>query len=256
MSIKKYIFLFFIMTTVLCFAAAEQPEEVIFFGFENESEIWDSSKTTENNGVKKPEISSEKFLQGKHSLKLQVNFPGEVSIEKEFFKNLSKYKNLTLNIYVNEDCPDDLKILVFLQDSEWLWYQTSLFHLQKNKWNKLSLNVQPDSPVWENIGHNQPWSSKSASNIKKIGLKIFSQSSYYGSLFIDDIRGELMSFPEYSISSKEVKRYEKIEISFNLLENYSNPFDPEEIKVDGFFLPRTENNSLSPAFTTRNTGGN
>jgi len=244
--IKVIVFIFISFLWILA-KCDNKSEEVVFFDFENEREIWYPTKK-ENNILKNISISSEKFLSGQNSLKIEINFPGEVSIEKEFFKDLSKYKNLILNIYPEGNYPEDAKILIFLQDKEWLWYQSPLFTLEKNKWNKITLNTQPDSPMWENIGHNQPWCNKTVENIKRIGVKLFSQSSSKTTIYIDRITGEEISFPEYTISQNIIKKYEKFEINVNLPLNYKNPFDSEEIQIDGFFFDPTGKEIIVPGF--------
>lgn len=228
------------------FLFSENDSE-IFFNFEKKSEIWKKTPSKVN-CVEKISISEEKFIDGKNSLKVKFKLPGEGCIEKDFFKDLSIYKNLVLNIYAPENIPDDFKICVFLQDNEWLWYQTPLFKLLKGKWNRFTIDVRPESPFWENIGHNQPWSVKSLSSIRKIGVKFFSNSNFSGSIYIDKIEAEKKVFPEYTIDKKKVKKYGKIEISFNLPFSPNNPFDPGQISVKGVFIDPDGNKFEMPGF--------
>jgi len=220
----------------------------IFFNFEKKTEIWVKT-STKDNCVKKISISDKKSVDGKKSLKVDFTLPGEGCIESPFFKDLSVYKNLILNIYVPKNIPDDFKLCVFFQDNEWLWYQTPLFNLMKGKWNRLTIDIRPESPFWENIGHNQPWSIKSLSSIRKIGIKFFSNSSNGGgSIYIDKIEGEMSVFPEYTIDKKKVKKYDKIEISFHLPFQINNPFDPSQISIEGIFIDPDDNKIKIPAF--------
>ncbi len=228
------------------FLFAQEGRE-IFFNFEKNTEIWRKT-STKSNCVEKISISDEKSIDGEKSLKVDFNLPGEGCIESSFFKDLSVYKNLILNIYVPKNIPEDFKLCVFLQDNEWLWYQTPLFNLLKGKWNRLTIDVRPESPFWENIGHNQPWSIKSLSSIRKIGIKFFSNSEFKGSIYIDRIEGEMNVFPEHTINKKKVKKYEKIEISFNLPFQISNPFAPSQISVNGIFIDPDDKEIKVPAF--------
>ncbi len=241
--LRKVGILFFLMGV---FLFAQNGKE-IFFNFEKNTEIWKKT-STKGNCVDKISISDEKSIDGKKSLKVDFNLPGEGCIESSFFKDLSVYKNLILNIYIPKSIPEDFKLCVFLQDNEWLWYQTPLFDLLKGKWNRLTIDVRPESPFWENIGHNQPWSIKSLSSIRKIGIKFFSNSKFKGSIYIDKIEGEMNVFPEYTINKKKVKKYEKIEISFNLPFQISNPFDPSQVLINGVFINPDDEEIKIPAF--------
>ncbi|RKY31771.1 MAG: hypothetical protein DRP67_01985 [Candidatus Omnitrophota bacterium] len=244
-NMKRYILIFFLLNVLVY--SGNLKKEIVFFDFEEKSELWKISQF-KNNGVKKVEISEEKSLSGKSSQKIYVEFPSTGCIEKPFFKDLSKYRNIFINVYVDKKAPEDLKILIFLQDAEWLWYQTQLFKIKGGKWNKITVDVRPESSFWENVGHNQPWSYKSLSNIKKIGIKIFSKTNWKGEIYIDRIGGEIYPFPNYSISSKKVEKYGKVEINFYLPKNYKNPFDPDVVCVDGIFIDPDGEKITVPGF--------
>ena len=222
-------------------------KEDVFFDFEDETHLWKIT-TIKNNCVEEVNLTKEKFLSGEKSLKIKLVLPGEGSVEKDFYKDLSNYKNIIFNIYIPLDAPDDIKVCFFLQDSEWLWYQTPLFSLKKDQWNKITVNVEPGSPFWENIGHSQPWSEKTIANIRKIGIKIFSNTKYNGAIFIDDIKGTFKVFPEISINKKKLCQYEKFEVSFFLPRKYKNLFNPEEVNVEGIFIDRDEKTFIVPGF--------
>jgi len=241
--IKKNIIVAFIF--ICTFVNAERED--IFFDFEKDTDIWEITDL-KSNAVKTLSLSSENFLDGSSSLKVGFKFPKEGCIEKDFFKNLLRYKNIVVNIYTPENAPEDLRVCVLLQDNEWLWYQTQIFSLPADRWNRLTLNVQPESPFWESIGHNQPWSEKSSSGIRKIGMKFFSDSDMKISLYIDMLMGEAFTFPDYSFNSKVLKKYERFEISFQIPEKIENPFDSEEIKIDGIFTDPEGNVSHIPGF--------
>ena len=90
----------FLINSILC---ENFKKEIILFDFEELSELWEISKI-EGNGVKKIEITEEKFLSGKKSQKIEVEFPSTCSIEKPFFKDLSKYQNIFLNTNLPQVC--------------------------------------------------------------------------------------------------------------------------------------------------------
>jgi len=248
-----------LLAALLLFISCARAEDVlrdrpVFFPFERPEEIWNLPKTPDN-AVTGAALSEEKAAEGKSSLALKVVFPGEGIVEKEFFKDFSKYRNLCLDVFAPAGVPADLKIQVFIQDGEWLWYQTPLFTLREGRWNRLTLDIRPASPLWENIGHTQPWTTRTVSAVRKIGIKLFSKSPYTGTLYLDNVSGELVEFPEYDVSSREIPRFGLFEIAFNLPDRYLNPFDPAEIAVDGFFLTRPATAGRSPVSSIRNTAG-
>lgn len=243
---RKFLFSLLIIYLAAHSGNCQMSGQVSFFSFESTSDLWVASPG-ENNRVKKLRLSQERFLEGNQSLEIQMNFPGEATVEKSFYRDLTRYRYLIFNIYAAQ-IPDDLKLVIFLQDSEWLWYQTPLITLQKNRWNKLTLNVQPDSTMWENINHSQPWSTKTASSIRKIGLKVFCNTAGDATLWVDEISGQLACFPEVAISRTQVPVYEKLEITFHLPENYSNPFSPEEVNVEGYFSTPDGKEIVVPGF--------
>lgn len=221
--------------------------EEIFFDFENETEVWKIVET-KNNIVNNVSISTEKFLSNNKSLKITFTSQGEGLVEKEFFKDLSIYKNIVVNVYIPENISEDLKICFFLQDNEWLWYQTPLFILKKGQWNRILLNVEPSSTIWENIGHSQPWSEKTISSIRKIGIKIFSNIKGEGIIYLDEIKGTFKVFPEVFLNKKKINQFEKLEISFYLPKRYNNPFDPDEINIEAVFIDPDEKIYVIPGF--------
>jgi hypothetical protein len=239
---KKIVVIFIILSTTLCFG-----ENVVFSGFEEDTEVW---KTTDikNNAVNSISFSSENFLEGTRSMKVGLKFPGEGCIEKDFFKDLSRYNDIVLNIYAPENAPEDISVRVLLQDNEWLWYQTQSFFLLSGKWNRLTLNVQPESIFWESIGHSHPWSEKSLSGIRKIGLKFFSDSEIPVCIYIDAFKGNTFAFPDYSFNTQDLKKYERFEITFQIAWKIKNPFDSSEIATDGVFTDPEENVFIVPGF--------
>ncbi|MCM8786069.1 MAG: DUF5060 domain-containing protein [Candidatus Omnitrophica bacterium] len=247
--IEKIFLSFFIFVNFIFsqYSTTDFPKENTFFNFEEDIQLWKITPI-KNNCVKEVNFSNEKYIGGKRSLEIKLENYGEGSVEKEFFKDLSVYKNIIFNIYIPKEAPDDIKICFFLQDNEWLWYQTPLFSLKKDQWNKITINVEPQSTFWENIGHSQPWSEKTICNIRKIGIKIFFNTNFTGSIYIDEIKGSFKVFPEISTNKKKILQFEKFEISFFLPQKYSNPFDPEEIDVKGVFIDPDDNTISIPGF--------
>ncbi|MFN4227214.1 MAG: DUF5060 domain-containing protein [Candidatus Ratteibacteria bacterium] len=247
--IEKILLSFFVFVNLIYsqYSATDFPKENIFFDFEEDIQLWKIT-SIKNNCVKEVKFSNEKYIGGKRSLEIKLENYGEGSVEKEFFKDLSIYKNIIFNIYIPKEAPDDVKICFFLQDNEWLWYQTPLFSLKKDQWNKITINVEPQSTFWENVGHPQPWSEKTICNIRKIGIKIFLNTKFTGSIYIDEIKGSFKVFPEISTNKKKLLQFEKFEISFFLPQKYSNPFDPEQIDVEGVFIDPDDNTISIPGF--------
>ena len=242
---QKWLFVtgfLFVVLAGMCYCGS-----IVFFDFENKGDIWQTCPG-EYNTVNSVNLSDEVVLGGESSLKIEMEFPGEACIGKVFSSNLSKYRALRLNLYIPGNAPEDLQVLVFLQDGEWKWYQTKLIALRAGKWNRLNLDVLPESKVWQNIGHDRQWSSTSLSSIKRIGIKLFSGHNGKISIYMDEIEGEIIFFPSYSFFPEHVKRYEKVEISFHLSDEYPNPFNPSVVNVEGVFSSPSGKTVVIPGF--------
>lgn len=249
------VLLSFFLMLLLSFNTINGENTHLFFGFQENTEIWDITDI-KGNAAKTVLLSSEQALEGPNSLKVEMEFPGEGCIEKDFFKDLSIYSCLILNIYLPEEkTPEDMSIAVLLQDNELLWYQTQKFSLVKGIWNRLTLDVKHGSSFWESIGHNQPWSEKPASGIRKISLKFFSEKKTSAKIYIDAVMGDISAFPDYSTNTDSVQICEKFEISFYLNRKIKNPFDRKEVRVEGIFTCPEGSRLVVPGFYYQSYAG-
>ena len=106
---KKFLIIFFISASFIFsqYSSTSSLKEDIFFDFEEDVQIWKITPI-KNNCIKDITLSNEKFISGKRSLMIKIDGSGEGSAEKEFFKDLSIYKNIIFNIYIPANAPDDI----------------------------------------------------------------------------------------------------------------------------------------------------
>ncbi len=205
------------------------------FNFETNKDGWRIMEGQENT-VKKLFVDSTTSTYGNNSLTADITFPGEASIYTYITRtDTSIYENLEIDIHLHQNAPEDTQAVIFLQDGEWLWYETRPFSLSPGEWQSISVNLAPESMSLRAVGHSQPWGPYSRANINTIGIKVQSNSEYAGQFNIDNIRFNRVMFPQHHINNTTVEKGDKIELSFNLPTNYSNPFDPDEIDVTGIF---------------------
>ena len=230
-------------------AAAESADQrtLTLYDFERSSRGWQPVRGTAD---KTPSLalSSAHVHSGKASLKLGMHLPeaGEAAVELPPNKrNWHPYTHLRLSVYTPESAPGRIQLIVFLKDTDLYYYQ----HLRKNylragNWTHVTIDLTADSRMWEFKGHYKPWDGYCRQDVQELGIKFVSPRPYEGPLFLDKL--ELLRRPKarseenaiYNLRSNReaVKKYEKFELSFNLARTYSNPFDPDVVRVSGHFI--------------------
>ncbi|MFW6457361.1 MAG: DUF5060 domain-containing protein, partial [Planctomycetota bacterium] len=156
--------------------------------------------------------------------------------------NWHPYTHLVLKIYIPENAPRNIQPIVYIKDTELNYYQ--YLHKQPfapGDWTTLRIDITADSRAWSYRGHYKPWDGYCPQNVQEVGVKFQSSDTFDGPVCIDSI--SLREIPHaqaqenaiYNLrpNTIEVAKYDKFELSFNLSQTYSNPFDPDIVKVTG-----------------------
>lgn len=166
---------------------------------------------------------------------VSVVFPGEGIIEEDVFWDLSGVDGISFKIYAGKGSPGDLVAVLFLQDSNDNWLQSEPFNLVDLRWNAVSMNFcrGAESAV---SGSCVPLKTP---YVEKVGIKFFSNKSFSGDLYVGELKAKILQepdfFPSVQTNSDTVGLYDLFEIRLFPPQYYPNPFDGNQIKVEGVF---------------------
>ncbi len=246
---KKQLFCVLFMLSVFTCAGALARVNPPSFDFTGGTQGWDLLEGEEGNAALELLVDDTIVSRGYHSLGIEVEFPGDAGVYTYISSSeTSIYDRIEFDFFLPDDAPDDVSCLLFIQDGEWLWYQTREYSLSPGEWRTISASIAPESMEWAGRGHSQPWGPLSRSNINVVGVKIRSTEDYAGRLNLDNVAFTRTMFPNYEVSPSELSVGDKLEFSFNLPSTYRNPFDPEEISVDGHFTGPSGDEMVVPGF--------
>jgi len=200
--------------------------------------------------------SKAKAHDGGWSLRLAVDFPHPSSVVRPVNVDVDLVGRIVYHVYVPADAPEGIKTLLFLKDKDGLWFQHFTEEsLRPGAWNTVSVEIGPMSPHLRPSGHHHLWDSTSARRMNQLGVKFFCDERFTGFLHLDAVaaqRGAASNPPLRVLNLHEnaqrVGRYEKLEVTFDLNRHVTNPFDPEQIKIDAIFFDPKGRKIVVPAF--------
>ncbi len=174
---------------------------------------------------------------------IAIDFPGNAEVGLTApAEAWARADRLTFRVHWPEDAPSDAQVLVFLTDPDFGWFQ----HLVPDPLEPglaQTVTVPLDEPgAWSARGHQAVLSRMHRIGPQAVGVRIFGRAPYRGTARIEEAR--LDPAPErqpppvidyVQPSAAEVPRFERVEIRFRLPDRYLDPFDEEEISVEGLF---------------------
>ncbi|HOK80154.1 MAG TPA: DUF5060 domain-containing protein [bacterium] len=239
---KKNLFLlsvFFIGISGYCL-----PQRVLF-NFEENTGSWSVIEGSTTQCIL--EQSSQNATEGYGCLKCTISFPGEAGIKTLLNENWTGYQTLMFDMVVTETPLQQVKFFVYIKDREWLWYQTKSYPVKFGT-TKISINISGSSLDLTPSGHKKPWNQYSLEQIRELGIKFISDAKFTQSFYIDNIRLLPVLFSSLKVNRTEVPLYEKFEISFKTPVYFPNPFDPDCIAIDGYFVSPSGREIVVPGF--------
>ena len=160
--------------------------------------------------------------------------------------NFYDFRSLAFDVYVPPGAPHDMRVVVHLRDRDELWYETLLDPLLRpGEWTKMVVDITGDNiHKLKPTNHQRPWDDYSRTRIREIGFRIFCAHEFKGEVNIDNIylagtqvgvvQPKVVPVVEVRGSpARNVGRYEKWEVDFDLNKSYPNPYDPEVVEVRG-----------------------
>ena len=235
-------------TTALC-AAAGEVRPLARWGFELGAEQWRGLGTT-------PRRSKRHAREGGYALELDVAFPHPSSVVRRVVLDVERVGRIGYQVFVPAKAPRTIKTLLFLKDKDGLWFQHMREEsLTPGRWNAVSVDVGAGSPSLRPSGHHHLWSTVAARKVNQIGIKFFCDDEYGGALHLDAVEAwpakpvarplRVLNLRE---SAQRVGRYERLELTFDLSRQVTNPFDPAQIRIDATFVGPDGKPVAVPAF--------
>ncbi|MBI2192204.1 MAG: DUF5060 domain-containing protein [Planctomycetes bacterium] len=209
---------------------------------------------------------------GGASLAILRSFTGEgeaplvASIDQDWFDT----DTLVLDVKLPADAPHDMRVLVFLKDGDYWYYQRLLdpflvpgdvtrllvdLTARTGAWTPPPAPPAPAAaPPWH---HSRPWTDTARARIRQIGIRIFGHQPYAGTLYVDHLqlwqtgRARPQGPPQIArleASDANVGLFEKFELTFSLDRDFRNPFDPDVINVSVRFITPGNETRAVPAF--------
>ena len=204
--------------------------------------------------------SHAKAEDGGYSLEVGVDFPRPASVVRKVNFDMDRVGRMVYHVYIPADAPETVKTMLFLKNKDGLWYQHFFEKsLTRGEWNTVSLDIGPTSPHLRPSAHHRLWDSVVAHGMNQIGVKFFCDDTFKGALHLDRVqayplepeRGPLrvINFRENRL---EVGRFEKFELTFDINRTVTNPFDPDQVKIDATFRDPQGKSVIVPAFYYQN----
>ena len=229
--------------------------------FDFDEQLWMSSQWRVSVEGKKEALLKPRPFPGRGGrvMTVQADFPGAVTARVRDTFDWPQADRLSFEVYVPADAPEGVQLVVYVKDSELRWYQTLVkaWAFEPGKWSHVGIDISDHSRSWECRGHSRPWNGYVRRGLRELGLRFFSRQAYRGPIHFDNVA--VHTRPENTDAARRgivgfrtnrdvVGRYETFEITFDLTQTYSNPFDPRVIDVTARFVAPSGKVTVVPAF--------
>ncbi|HUT35940.1 MAG TPA: DUF5060 domain-containing protein [Planctomycetota bacterium] len=210
--------------------------------------------------------SQAKAKDGGYSLEIPVAFPRPVAVSRHVNFDIDRVGRIVYHVYIPDKddkgnpAPETIKTMLFLKDKDGLWFQHFFEQsLARGAWNTVSLDISPSSPHLRPSAHHRLWDSVVAHGMNQVGVKFFCDDKFRGALHLDRVQAyplaperEPLRVINLRENCLEVGRYEKFEATFDLNRHITNPFDPDQVKIDATFADPRDKRTIVPAFYYQN----
>jgi len=192
---KTKLVLLTMLTLILGLSTMALAEEKLLNGFEKDLGGWRIPDWTLENTdyvAAKAEISQDFASEGKSSLKITANFPGEkwtgAYVETQEYFDWTPYGKISVDVYLPEGTPMGLTgkfILTVGKDWQWTEMNRGII-LEPGKWTTISADLSVGSTDWRRTTCTDAFRK----DVRKIGVRIESirRPVYQGPIYIDNLR--------------------------------------------------------------------
>ena len=196
-------------------------------------------------------------VEGASSLELEVEFPLPAAVYFEGDLRGDGLDEIRFAVLVPEQAPKGVKVLFYLKDKDGLFFQY-LYpgKLTPGQWQAITVDVSDGSADLVPQTHFARWNRLVASRMNVMGIKFVAGAEYRGPVYLDKIErirkaaaDAKLRILDFQPGCPKVEVFDKYEIAFRLSREFTNPFDPDEVRVDAFFKAETTGQVFSmPGF--------
>jgi len=194
MSKTKILVLVASLITIALTGKALFAQEAVLFDFENGTCGWqipDWALEKDDYVAKAVGVSQDSSSEGKSSLKVDVNFPGDkwsaAYVEIARYFDWSVYDRVSVDVYLPASAPAGLKAKMILTIGEsWVWVEMAgSVPLEPGKWTTITANLMPMSTDFR-----ASVDEAFRKDVRKVGIRIEANKkpAYTGPVYIDNFR--------------------------------------------------------------------
>ena len=174
-----------------------------------------------------------------------LDFPGEVNFQLHVphATNWLTGTSLCLSFIWPEGAPTYSGALAWLKDRDDYWHQyLTPGHLKSGETNTLVIPFQAGATGWQTPGHSLAWHHRVRLNPQSVGFRVFADTAFTGKCVLVSATLETQPSVGVPVISKirSATRFPRslslFELSFDLPDRYSNPFDPSQIDTGATVL--------------------
>lgn len=173
-----------------------------------------------------------------------VPVPEDDSREIQFYVHAptstwTEVRSLEFDLYWPAGSETNAQVLVHTMDWDYLWYQKLLNgYLQPGEVNHYRVDMSPAADSWEASGHHGAWNFRALMAPREFGIRVFFQEPVAGTCRLDRVTATLgrdetpPTIRNVRANVNELPCFEKFELTFDVPDRYSDPFDSDQVSVE------------------------
>lgn len=228
------------------------------------------------------EVTDTDSVHGAYAMVAAARFPGSLKVSKK--SGIGQIGRIEIAVKCQPAAPSDLCVLMYAQDKDGLWWQSEHQPVRAGSetgWQFIRFDLHRD---FYPVNHGAPFDRRFAGQVASVGFRFFSRQPWEGRILLDRLRGMRAAAEPLAIRNARVTEsvrrfqtalkqdvtefspptgkvgqappygsvkaplYRPYELEFDVAGGYFNPFDADEIQVDGVVLTPAGRELRMPCF--------
>jgi len=186
-----------------------------------------------------------------------VSFPGECNFHLSAPNptNWLTGTALRLSVFWPAGAPVHSGALVWLKDRDDYWHQyLTPGYLKAGETNALTISFQPGATGWQTPGHSLEWHHRVRLNPQSVGFRVFADTAFTGKCVLVSATLETRqpagapAISKVRPVTRSPRALSLYELSFDLPDRYTNPFDPSQIDAGAIVITPSGTTNTVHAF--------
>ncbi|MFH1706664.1 MAG: DUF5060 domain-containing protein [Planctomycetota bacterium] len=183
-------------------------------------------------------------------------FPGEIPLACVVSGAWAGMNHLLFDVTTPAEAPPHMRVLVYLRDQNWNWYEQLLPRpLRPGDVTTFLARLDQAAP-WVPRGAAPPWSAYAPLKVRELGIRILGNDPTGSPLAFQVSNCTVAArapaakpgFAALRLERNTLPQYGRLNIDFDLTRIYRNPFDPACVAVDAEFTDPAGRTLSVPAF--------